>query len=180
VFDPTELARRAVAEWLIKGELLETPSGVPPEFLKPAAVFVSIKKGGRLRGCLGTFSPKRPSRIEEIIFVAIDAATQDPRFPALTADELPLLEFGVDVLNEPEPVIDHSDLDPKIFGIIVKSGTKLGLLLPDLKGVDSVEDQLAIARRKAGIEPTAEVECHRFTVTRYSAVRRESSPIKSW
>jgi AMMECR1 domain-containing protein len=104
---------------------------------------------------------------EEIIKNAISAATRDPRFDPVTEDELHNLEYSVDLLSPPEKVSDISELDPKKYGVIVLHGSRKGLLLPDLEGVDSVEEQLRIAKMKACINPHDNVEIFRFTVSRY-------------
>jgi AMMECR1 domain-containing protein len=104
---------------------------------------------------------------EEIIANAISAATRDPRFPAISQHELPDLEFSVDVLTEPEPAKGKSDLDPKRYGVIVSSGWRRGLLLPDLEGVEDPEQQIDICRRKAGIGPDEPIQLFRFEVQRH-------------
>jgi AmmeMemoRadiSam system protein A len=132
-----------------------------------AGVFVCIKKRGELRGCIGTFLPCCDNVAAETVRNAISAATQDPRFPPVAADELDQLSYSVDVLAPPEKVNDPGELDPKKFGVIVSHGNRRGLLLPDLEGVDTVEEQLRIAKMKACIMPDEEVEIFRFRVARY-------------
>lgn len=132
-----------------------------------AGVFVSLKKFGELRGCIGTTGPTTGSVMEEIIRNAISAGTGDPRFEPVTADELEYLDYSVDVLGAPEPA-QRSDLDHRRYGVIVEQGRRRGLLLPDLEGVDSVEEQLSIACKKAGIDPNGKYDIYRFTVTRYT------------
>ncbi|NLM15585.1 MAG: AmmeMemoRadiSam system protein A [Clostridiaceae bacterium] len=136
-------------------------------FQDRAGVFVSIHKAGELRGCIGTTGPTAPTLVEEIMRNAISAGCRDPRFPSVEPDELPDLTYSVDVLGSPEPIVDIDLLDHTRFGVIVSSGRRSGLLLPDLAGVDSVDEQLAIACRKAGIHPEEEYSIQRFTVTRY-------------
>jgi AmmeMemoRadiSam system protein A len=131
------------------------------------AVFVCLKKGGDLRGCIGTFQPTQETLAEEIAANAVSAACRDPRFPPVSEQELASLDISVDVLSEPEPVSDVSQLDPRRYGVIVKRGDRTGLLLPDLEGVDSVEQQLEIARNKAGISPHEPIQLFRFTVDRF-------------
>ena len=132
-----------------------------------AGVFVSIKKFGELRGCIGTFAPTKANVAEETIANAISSATQDPRFPPVNAAELPHLSYSVDVLSKPEPVEDPSQLDPKRYGVIVESGGRRGLLLPDLEGVNTVEEQIDICRHKAGILSTEPIKLYRFEVKRH-------------
>ncbi len=137
-------------------------------FHEQAGAFVSIKKFGELRGCIGTTAATTASLIEEIIQNAISAGTKDPRFEPVMPDELQDLTYSVDILSKPEPVGDASELDPARYGVIVRSGSRSGLLLPDLEGVDTVEEQLAIARRKAGISKDEPCRLLRFKVTRYT------------
>ena len=132
-----------------------------------AGVFVSIKKSGDLRGCIGTIAPTAPCIAEEIIRNAVSASTMDPRFDPVEADELPLLVISVDVLGAPEPVASRNDLDPARWGVIVSARGRRGLLLPDLEGVDTVDEQLSIACRKGGIAPGEAFSMERFSVTRY-------------
>jgi len=132
-----------------------------------SGVFVSLKKYGDLRGCIGTTSPTTACVAEEIIQNAISAAIHDPRFESVTADELALLEMSVDVLGAAVPVLARGELDPAVWGVIVSHNGRRGLLLPDLEGVDTVESQLAIACRKAGIDPRQPYTIEKFTVTRY-------------
>lgn len=165
-----KLARRAVESYVREGRIITPPppSEMTPEMRERAGVFVSLKKKGRLRGCIGTYLPTCRNVAEEIIRNAIAACSEDPRFDPVREDELPLLEYSVDVLTEPEPVYDLTELDPKIYGVIVEApdGRK-GLLLPDLEGVDTVEEQIDIASRKAGILPGEPIKIYRFKVRRY-------------
>jgi len=162
-----KLARQAIIEYLQRGEILTPPDPLPEEFRKQGGVFVSLKKEGELRGCIGTISPTQPNLALEIIHNAISASTRDPRFPPVSLREMDRIKISVDVLSEPTRVEGLDQLDPKKYGVIVTSGYKRGLLLPDLEGVDTVEEQLDIARRKAGILPGEEVEIMKFQVQRY-------------
>lgn len=147
--------------------MLAPPGDIPPEYLEKAGVFVSLKTKGELRGCIGTFSPCTDSIVKETIANAVSAASRDPRFSPVGPGELPDLVYSVDILSTPERVRDVDELDPKLYGIILQSGHRRGLLLPDLEGVDTVADQLRITRMKAGIRPDEAAEIYRFTVTRY-------------
>lgn len=161
------LAWEAIRAYVERDEVIEPLSGMPEELREPGGTFVSIKKGGELRGCIGTVDALRPNRAEEIIRNAIHAATMDPRFSPVEVPELESLEVSVDVLGEPEPVESLSELDPSRYGLIVKMGERRALLLPDIEGVDTVEKQVAMARRKAGITPEEPVELARFETKRY-------------
>jgi len=163
-----ELAKKVVEEYVKNGNVLEVPKEIPPDMQKKAGVFVSLKKHGELRGCIGTFLPCEESIYKEIVRNAIAAATEDPRFYPTQEDELNDITYSVDVLSEPEKVNNISELNPKRYGIIIVKGNKKGLLLPDLDGVDAVEEQLRITKIKAGISlDDKEVEMFRFTVDRY-------------
>ena len=146
------------------------PEGLPSELLEQrAGAFVSIKKYGKLRGCIGTFVPAQQTLAEEILYNAVSAAVHDGRFEPIEEDELNRLVYSVDVLSEPEPISSAAELDPKRYGVIVKSiaDNRRGLLLPDLAGIDTAEEQLAVAREKARIHPKEEVALARFTVVRH-------------
>lgn len=165
--DPfVRLARQSIRAYVAEGVTLSPPEELPEEMTRPAAVFVSIKKAGALRGCIGTILPTAPNAAVETIANAIKAATADPRFPAIRRDELEELDVSVDVLTPPE-ICGPEDLDPSRYGVIVESGWRRGLLLPALEGVESVEDQIAIARRKAGIAADESVILQRFSVNRH-------------
>jgi AmmeMemoRadiSam system protein A len=162
-----DLAEKAIKAYITKRQIISPPDNISEELTQPAASFVCLKKHGDLRGCIGTIQPVHETLAEEIIRNAISAATEDPRFLAVEADELEQLEYSVDVLTSPEKVDDVSDLDPRKYGVIVQSGMKRGLLLPDLEGVDTVEEQIDIASRKAGIHRGEPVTLFRFEVKRY-------------
>lgn len=130
-------------------------------------VFVSLKKDGCLRGCIGTIQPVRQNLAEEILYNAISAGTRDPRFSPVTPDELDFLVYDVDVLTEPEPIDSPQQLDVKRYGVIVQNGDRRGLLLPDLPGVDSVSQQIDIARRKGNIGERDSYQLWRFMVERH-------------
>lgn len=162
-----ELAKKAVEKYIKVSKVL-SHKNILEEFTKEkAGVFVSIKKKGELRGCIGTIYPTKNNVVEEIISNAISSSTRDPRFFPVEREELKLLTYSVDILSEPEKIEKMSRLNPKKYGVVVKSGHKTGLLLPDLEGVDTPEMQVNIAKSKAGIFPDEEFEIYRFTVTRY-------------
>ena len=162
-----KLARDTIDAYVKTGKTISIPSYLTDEMKGMAGVFVSIKKHGDLRGCIGTFSPTQPNIAAEVIQNAISAATRDPRFPPITPEELDSLDISVDILTEPEKIASPDELDPKRYGVIGTKGWKKGLLLPDIEGVDTVEEQIYIAKRKAGISPDEEVKLQRFEVKRY-------------
>lgn len=165
--DPVSVARNALKNYLEDGSEEEIPIKLPPEYPAKAGVFVSLKIKGQLRGCIGTIQPARDNLAEEIVKNAVSAAMHDPRFPPLRNEEFSGLSISVDILGPLEEVKDETGLDPKKYGVLVRSGPRSGLLLPDLEGVDTVEKQIAIARQKAGISSGEQVKLYRFTVTRY-------------
>jgi AmmeMemoRadiSam system protein A len=162
-----KLAKKTVEKYIRERKVLLNEE-IPKELTEEkAGVFVSIKKKGKLRGCIGTIYPTKNNIGEEIIANAISSSTRDPRFSPIRKKELEFLTYSVDVLNKPEKIENISQLDPKKYGVIVKSGYKKGLLLPDLEGVDTPEMQVDIAKRKAGIFPGEDFEMYRFMVTRH-------------
>jgi len=164
---------RVTAERLLSGQPLPV-SGADVDsdvelWNKEHACFVSIKTlAGALRGCIGTIFPTQRGLDLEIIANAVSASTRDPRFPPMKLPELKEVTFSVDVLGLPELISDRGKLDPSVWGVIVTQGFRRGVLLPDLEGVDTVEEQLSIAARKAGIgELDSGVTIERFRVERF-------------
>jgi MEMO1 family protein len=167
--DPyVRLARESLATYLTTGKpMKDVPNYVIEEMKNTRrGVFVSLKKYGELRGCIGTFLPTTDSIAEEIIRNAVEAGVEDPRFGAVEEEELLDIDFSVDVLTEPEPA-ERDELDPKEYGVIVTSGRRRGLLLPDLEGVDTVEEQLSISLQKAGIGKNESFTIEKFKVIRH-------------
>lgn len=166
----TELARTAVEAYVLSGHIVEPPPFTETSPLgKPSACFVSIKTGGReLRGCIGTVEPEHATLAEEIIANAVKAATRDPRFPPVSGDELPSLLYSVDVLGSLEPA-RFEDLNPAAFGVVVtdRSGSRRGLLLPDIESIETADQQVGVAARKAGIKPGEPLRLYRFRTRRF-------------
>ena len=162
------LARASVEAWVLRHERISVPEGLPEEMLaRRAGTFVSLHRNGSLRGCIGTIMAVRENVAEEIIDNAISACSRDPRFLPVAAGELAGLEISVDVLGDLEPVASPDELDVRRYGVIVTHGRKRGLLLPNLDGVDTVADQIRIARRKGGIRESEPVSLERFEVVRH-------------
>lgn len=163
-----QLARRALESFIISRKIIDVPTDLPKEMLvKQAGTFVSIKIGGKLRGCIGTIGPTKASIAEEIIHNAVSAAVHDPRFNPVREKELPELVYSVDVLGKTEPIVSKDQLDVKRYGVIVTKGHRRGLLLPNLEGVDSIDEQINISKQKAGIEESEDVSLERFEVIRH-------------
>ncbi|MBQ1678708.1 MAG: AmmeMemoRadiSam system protein A [Oscillospiraceae bacterium] len=167
--DPwVRLARAAVEAWVLRRERLSVPKGLPEEMLtRRAGTFVSLHRFGRLRGCIGTIAAATGSVAEEILQNAVSACARDPRFPPVAPEELRELEISVDVLGDAEPVRSPEELDVMRYGVIVSRGRRRGLLLPNLEGVDSVADQIRIARQKGGIGEDEPFRLERFEVERH-------------
>lgn len=163
------LARQTIEAYVGERKQISIPKDLPEEMYESrAGVFVSLKEEGRLRGCIGTIAPVQKNIAEEIIANAISASTKDPRFHPVHPDELDKLVYSVDVLGTPEAITSPDELDVKRYGVIVTKGRKRGLLLPNLDGVDTVEDQIAIAKQKAGISTyDDDVQLERFEVVRH-------------
>lgn len=161
------LARQAVETYVCEGRVLSAPNPLPECMQGRRGTFVSLHRQGALRGCIGTIEPTQPSIAAEIIANAVASASRDPRFRPVTPGELADLEISVDVLAEPEPIASWEELDPRTYGVIVESGRRRGLLLPDLEGVDTVAKQVAIALQKASISPRDPYRLYRFRVERY-------------
>jgi len=162
-----ELARDTIVHYVREHKIIRPPQELSEEMKQRAGSFVSLHKWGELRGCIGTIEPTCPNVASEVIQNAVSAATRDPRFLPVQSSELDELKISVDVLSPAEPIQSLAELDPKRFGVIVESGRRRGLLLPDLEGVDTAEYQVDIARRKAGIGPREPVQLYRFEVKRY-------------
>ena len=162
------LARASVEHYVRTGRRLEMPEGLPDDMTRRrAGVFVSLHEDGRLRGCIGTIAPVTPCVAQEIIDNGVSASSRDPRFNPVEPEELDKLVYSVDVLEPPERISSPTQLDVKKYGVIVTKGGRRGLLLPNLDGVNSVDEQIAIAKQKAGIAQREEVELERFEVTRH-------------
>ncbi|HLC39001.1 MAG TPA: AmmeMemoRadiSam system protein A [Patescibacteria group bacterium] len=166
----TNLARKSIYNYLKTGKFLNSPKSLPKNLTKRAGTFISLHlSNDDLRGCIGTFLATQPNLAEEIIKNAVAAATSDPRFEPVTLSELKSIEISVDVLSSPKPVQNPDrELNPKKYGVIVKTADgRSGLLLPDLDGVDSANQQIAIASQKAGIIEGEPVFLYKFTVKRH-------------
>ena len=161
------LAIRSVQHHIEKGRPLPWPDPLPEAMETQAGTFVSIKKNSLLRGCIGTIQPKYANLAEEVIQNAIKAASEDPRFPPIEKKELDQLTITVDVLTAPEKIDDTSSLDVELYGLIVRSKGRQGLLLPDLENIKSVDQQLKVCLKKGGIKESDPYELFRFEVKRF-------------
>lgn len=167
--DPyVRLARYTIESFVETGNVPEMPNGLPEElYHSRAGAFVSIKEDGRLRGCIGTIQAVRGSLAEEIMHNAVSACSEDPRFAPVEDWEVDRLTISVDVLGDTEKISSPEELDVSRYGVIVTRGARRGLLLPNLEGVDTIEQQIAIAKQKAGIKDHESVELERFEVIRH-------------
>jgi MEMO1 family protein len=160
--DLQDLGRRAIETYLKTRQLIDPPSPVPADLQEPSAVFVTLRKQGELRGCVGSIRPTEPTAAHEFIRYAIASAVRDPRFEPVRLDEVKDLVLKVQLLDPAEPVTDVSALDPQSYGIIVRSGERQSLLLPGIEGIETAEQQIAAACEKAGIPRLAPLELERF------------------
>ncbi len=167
--DPwVQLARLSLETYITTGRRAKLPGDLSEALTNNrAGVFVSLKKHGRLRGCIGTIAPTKPSVAEEIFQNAVSAAVEDPRFDPVEPEELLELTYSVDVLGEAEAIDSPDHLDVKRYGVIVQAGGKRGLLLPNLEGVNTVQEQISISKQKAGISQETPVKLWRFEVVRH-------------
>ena len=166
--DFVKLARYSLETFVKTHKPAELPKNLPTELTsRRAGAFVSLHKDGELRGCIGTILPTTGSVAEEILQNAISACSRDPRFSPVEVSELDEIVYSVDVLGEPERIFDTKDLDVKKFGVIVENGGRRGVLLPDLEGIDTVEQQISIAKQKANIGVREKVDLWRFEVIRH-------------
>lgn len=166
----TKLAKLAVEKYITDGELINPPDNLPYIFFnKRAGSFVTIEQSGKLRGCIGTYLPTKENIAKEIIHNAVSAATQDFRFSQIKENELEQLSYSVYILEKPEKINGVSELDPIKYGVLVKSDIgKTGLLLPNLKGLNTREEQFEAACNKCGIIPSDEkVITYRFKAKKY-------------
>ena len=161
---PADYALSCVRSYAAGARAPEPPAD--PFYERRAACFVTLKKRGELRGCIGTLEPAEASLGWEIARNAQSSALRDPRFPPVTADECDALTCSVDVLS-PSESCTVDDLDPRRGGVIVEAGPRRGVLLPALEGIDTVDAQVDIALQKAGIAPGQAYDVRRFLVTRY-------------
>ncbi|MEO6797682.1 MAG: AmmeMemoRadiSam system protein A [Candidatus Dormibacter sp.] len=162
VSDIQALGRRAIETYLSEGRVIDPPEPVAPELQQPSAAFVTLRKAGELRGCMGSIVPTRPSAAAEIIRYAIASAVRDPRFDPVTLSEVDHLTVSVQLLDPPEPVASLADLDPTVYGLIARRGDRQALLLPGIDGIGSVVEQLAAVCQKAGIDPGGPLTLERF------------------
>lgn len=165
-----ELAKDTAENYTKNGRIMNLPKDLPDEFYsRRAGVFVTIRKRGQLRGCVGTYLPTKRNIAEEIIYNAVSACSKDSRFPPVSEDELSGLEYEISILSEPKLAADISKLDPKTHGIIVRANDgRSGLLLPDVEGAETTDQQISIACQKAGINPLLdEIKLYYFTTEKH-------------
>lgn len=162
------LARKSLEGYIVNDEKISRPKDLPKDLMdNKAGVFVSLYLNGQLRGCIGTISPTTDSIADEIIQNAISAGLEDPRFNPVSKNELNKIVYSVDVLGDAEPINSIEELDPIRYGVIVTKGRKRGLLLPNLEGINTPEEQVSIALKKAGISQSEDYNMERFEVIRH-------------
>jgi AmmeMemoRadiSam system protein A len=162
VLDIQALGRHAIDTYLRTRQLIQPPEPIPVELQAPSAVFVTLRKHGELRGCVGSVRPTEATAAHELIRYAVASAVRDPRFDPVRLDEVSALTIKVQLLDPPEPVSDIARLDPHTYGVIVRHRDRQALLLPDIEGIDTAEQQVLAACQKAGIDRRAPLELERF------------------
>ena len=160
--DIQDLGRRAIETYLRSHQLIEPPEPIPMEWQAPSAAFVTLRKNGAMRGCVGSTRPTEATAAHELIRYAIASAVRDPRFHPVRLDEVPLLSIRVQLLDPAEPLTDITRIDPRTDGIIVRSGDRQALLLPGIEEIVTPEQQLRAACQKAGIDRHAALQVERF------------------
>ena len=163
-----KLARRAVEELILKDKKYEITEDIPKELLnRKAGVFVTIKTGRQLRGCVGTLTAEKENIAEEIIQNAMNSAGNDPRYAHIEKDELDRMEITVDVIGEFEEIFTDDMLDVHKYGVCITKGRKKGFLLPNQTGLETTEQQVTIAKQSAGLRPRDKAKMERFEVVRH-------------
>jgi len=162
VLDVQALGRHAIDTYLRTRQLIDPPEPIPIELQSPSAVFVTLRKDGELRGCVGSLRPTEATAAHELIRYAVASAVRDPRFDPVRLDEVSGLTIKVQLLDMPEPVVHITELDPHLYGIIVRRGDRQALLLPDIDGIETAEQQVLAACQKAGIDRYAPLKLERF------------------
>ena len=160
--DIQALGREAIETYLRSRRLIDPPAPIPAELQSPSAVFVTLRKDGELRGCVGSVRPTEATAAHELIRYAVASAVRDPRFDPVRLDEVSALTIKVQLLDMPEPVANIAELDPHVYGVIVRRGDRQALLLPDIEGIETPEQQVVAACQKAGIDRHAPLELERF------------------
>jgi MEMO1 family protein len=164
-----QLARQALEHYVLEQKVMAPPEPILEEMSHQAGCFVSLKMNGQLRGCIGTVDPVTPNIAAEIIRNAICAGTQDDRFFPVEAEDLDQLIYSVDILSKEETVHSLAELDPQRYGLIVVKGERSGLLLPNIEGVETADEQIQITKQKAGIgQDEEDVTYYKFEVMRYT------------
>lgn len=163
-----------IARLAVEAELCcEAPPTWPDPGVGPLAeqraVFVTLHtRDGALRGCIGSLEPQETNLIRETRHFALAAAFDDRRFAPVRARELENIRFSVTILGEMEDVLSETDLDPSVFGISIHTPDgRRAVLLPMIEGVDTVEEQLQIVRRKGRIGPDETIMIQRFRAIRF-------------
>jgi len=162
-----KLAIRSVKYFIETGNPLPCPAHLPDFLRQSAGIFVSIKKQGSLRGCIGTITPKYKNLAEEVIQNALRSASEDPRFDPIQKKELPSLTFSVDVMKPLEKIDSIKDQNIKQFGLVIRGEGKQSVLLPDLDIIKSADQQLQVCLKKGGFKWNDTYEIFRFEVKRF-------------
>jgi AmmeMemoRadiSam system protein A len=153
----TSLARQALETYTRTKQRIGEPAAVPAALQQKAGAFITLKRGGHLRGCIGSPTGWRPL-VTDVIDNAVKAGHEDPRFPALTPEELDGLDLSVSVLTPHEEMRFTGEADllaqlrPRIDGLLIKDGPHSALFLPQVwEMVPNPADFMAELKNKAGL-----------------------------
>ncbi|MFP4620546.1 MAG: AmmeMemoRadiSam system protein A [Bacteroidales bacterium] len=176
MFEPrtiyAKIAFDAILLYMKTGKkIFKDESEIPTALKLKLPCFVSIYSNGDLRGRKGSVEPKHNSLYNEIIENAVSSVEETNKTDPLKEEELDNITLTVDVLSNPKPVENKSFLKPGKHGIIIEDdGGKKAFVLPETDGIETVEQQMQAARKKAGIDekvPENELKLLNFTVTKY-------------
>ncbi len=149
-----QLAHAAVERWLESGRLTIDPACPFPELEKMAGIFVTLRKGSKLRGCVGQVIPQEPMfrLVQEL---AVASASRDSRFPPLDRTEWPGIQMEISVLSPPRRMESMEALELGRHGIMIKKNERTGVFLPDVAteaGWSKEEFVRHCAEDKAGMD----------------------------
>ena len=159
-----DLARKAVETYITTKEMINVHEmSLKEERAQKSGVFVTINSKNNLRGCVGTIRAYHENIIEETIQNSISAAVRDKRFAPISKEEFQSLSYAVNIIDEPEVVTDMEEMDPLKYGLIVSNGYRQGILLPNIEGIRTIEEQLGNAMIKADIIQGEPVWLYKFS-----------------
>lgn len=161
-----KLARQSLEHYFKKGRYLRIPLVHEKMLKERQGVLVLIKKHGEIRGCKGTMHPTTDCIAREIIKNVVEAGCGNNKFSEIRKDELAELEYSIYIIHDIK-IAKKEELNPKRYGICVKSGSKSSYLLPNLYVVETAAKQLERSLQKAGIGEDEE-----YTIEKFEVIKR--------